>query len=122
MAKNGEITDRALAVFMDGGAGPMAAAAGGELGGLRNQVDQQIVAVRPDRADRKALPKGQKRINIVHKNAGLLMCLPARTSSIKPAFLFLSSRVSVKNLLVFRHFERSRLADSSRSRMTAEFI
>ncbi|CAO3302766.1 hypothetical protein METHP15_1120001 [Pseudomonas sp. P15-2025] len=26
----------------------------------------------------------------MHKNAGLLMCLLARTSSIKPAFLFLS--------------------------------
>jgi hypothetical protein len=90
MAKNGEITDRALAVFVDGGAGLMAAAAGGEPSGLRNQVDQQIVAVRPDGNDRKALPKGQKRINIVHKNAGLLMCLLARTSSIKPAFLFLS--------------------------------
>ncbi|WP_409372586.1 hypothetical protein [Pseudomonas putida] len=75
---------------MDGGAGLMAAAAGGEPSGLRNQVDQQIVAVRPDGNDRKALPKGQKRINIVHKNAGLLMCLLARTSSIKPAFLFLS--------------------------------
>ncbi|WVM91083.1 hypothetical protein UMZ34_17535 [Halopseudomonas pachastrellae] len=60
---------------MDGGAGLMAAAAGGQSGGLRNQVDQQVVAVRPDRSDRKALPKGQKRINIVHKNAGLWMCL-----------------------------------------------
>ncbi|MGF6395926.1 hypothetical protein QFZ86_004872 [Pseudomonas plecoglossicida] len=29
-------------------------------------------------------------MNIVHKNAGLLMCLLARTSSIKSAFLFLS--------------------------------
>ncbi|MED5492226.1 MAG: hypothetical protein VYD45_08895, partial [Pseudomonadota bacterium] len=51
---------------------------------------QQVIAVRPDRSDRKALPKGQKRINIVHKNAGLWMCLFALTSSIKPAFLFLS--------------------------------
>ncbi|MGE8063519.1 hypothetical protein, partial [Pseudomonas sp. NPDC089547] len=68
----------------------MATAAGGEPGGLRDQVDQQVIAVWPDRDDRKALPKGQKRINIVHKNAGLLMCLLARTSSIKPAFLFLS--------------------------------
>ena len=75
---------------MDGAAGVMAAAAGGKPGGLRDQVDQQIVAVRPDRDDRKALPKGQKRINILHKNAGLLMCLLARTSSIKSAFLFLS--------------------------------
>ncbi|MAD27741.1 MAG: hypothetical protein CMK75_06930, partial [Pseudomonadales bacterium] len=40
--------------------------------------------------DRKALPKGQKRINIVHKNAGLWMCLFALTSSLKLAFLFLS--------------------------------
>jgi len=56
---------------VDGGAGLMTAAAGGESGGLRNQVDQQVVAVMPDRGDRKALPKGQKRINIVHKNAGL---------------------------------------------------
>ncbi|MAP77582.1 MAG: hypothetical protein CMK80_10980, partial [Pseudomonadales bacterium] len=40
--------------------------------------------------DRKALPKGQKRINIVHKNAGLWMCLFALTSSLKSAFLFLS--------------------------------
>ncbi|WVM91101.1 hypothetical protein UMZ34_11175 [Halopseudomonas pachastrellae] len=75
---------------MDGGIGLMAAAAGGQSGGLRNQVDQQVIAVRPDRSDRKALPKGQKRINIVHKNAGLWMCLFALTSSIKPAFLFLS--------------------------------
>ena len=48
------------------------------------------IAVRPDRSDRKALPKGQKRINIVHKNAGLWMCLVALTSSLKLAFLFLS--------------------------------
>ena len=75
---------------MDGGAELMAAAAAGQSGGLRNQVDQQVIAVRPDRSDRKALPKGQKRINIVHKNAGLWMCLFALTSSIKPAFLFLS--------------------------------
>ncbi|MEO1820111.1 MAG: hypothetical protein ABGX89_15625, partial [Pseudomonas sp.] len=34
--------------------------------------------------------KGQKRINIVHKNAGLWMCLFALTSSLKSAFLFLS--------------------------------
>ena len=75
---------------MDGGAGLMAAAADGQSGGLRNQVDQQVVAVRPDCSDRKALPKGQKRINIVHKNAGLWMCLFALTSSLKPAFLFLT--------------------------------
>jgi len=75
---------------VDGDAGLVAAAAGGESVGLWDQVDQQRLAVRPDGDDRKALPKGQKRINIVHKNAGLLMCLLARTSSIKPAFLFLS--------------------------------
>ena len=68
----------------------MAAAAGRQSGGLRNQVDQQVIAVRPDRSDRKALPKGQKRINIVHKNAGLWMCLFVLTSSLKLAFLFLS--------------------------------
>ncbi|MEH6538595.1 hypothetical protein [Halopseudomonas sp.] len=68
----------------------MAAAADGQSGGLRNQIDQQVIAVRPDRSDRKALPKGQKRINIVHKNAGLWMCLFALTSSLKSAFLFLS--------------------------------
>lgn len=75
---------------MDGGAGSVAAAASGKSGALWDQVDQQVIAVRLDGGDRKALPKGQKRINIVHKNAGLLMCLLARTSSIKSAFLFLS--------------------------------
>jgi len=89
-AKNRQVTDRTLAVFMDGGAGPVAAAAGGKSGALWDEVDQQAIAVRLNGGDRKALPKGQKRINIVHKNAGLLMCLLARTSSIKPAFLFLS--------------------------------
>ncbi|WP_409489216.1 hypothetical protein ACK1U3_16925 [Pseudomonas promysalinigenes] len=75
---------------MDAGAGLIAAAAGGKSGGLWDHIDQQVVAVRSDRSDRKALPKGQKRINIVHKNAGLWMCLFALTSSLKPAFLFLS--------------------------------
>lgn len=34
-----------------------------------------LISVWPDRDDRKALLKGQKRIDIVHRNAGMLMCL-----------------------------------------------
>jgi hypothetical protein len=56
---------------VDGGAGLIAAAAGWESTELRDEVDQQVIAIRPDGDHRKALPKGQKRINIVHKNAGL---------------------------------------------------
>ena len=56
---------------MDGGAGLMAAAASRESAGIWDQIDQQRFAVKSDANDRKALPKGQERINIVHKNAGL---------------------------------------------------
>jgi hypothetical protein len=56
---------------MDGGAGLMAAAASRESAGIWDQIDQQRFAVKSDANDRKALPKGQERINIVHKNTGL---------------------------------------------------
>lgn len=45
---------------------------------MRDQVDQQVIAARPDGGDRKALSKEQKRITIVDKNAGLQMCLLAQ--------------------------------------------
>nr|WP_223271413.1 MULTISPECIES: hypothetical protein [Pseudomonas] len=41
-------------------------------GDVGNQVDLNRVAIRPDRDNRKALPKRKERINIVHKNAGFL--------------------------------------------------
>jgi hypothetical protein len=53
-------------------AGLVAAAAGGKPGGLGDEIDQQRITIRFDGDDRKALPKRKERINITHKNAGLL--------------------------------------------------
>ena len=69
--KNGQVSDDPLAVLVNGCTGLVTTAAGRKSGGAGDQVDLQPITIRFDGNDRKALPEGQKRINIVHKNAGL---------------------------------------------------